>query len=447
MTDDDICGSPFAVQSYTVHVDFGGDAALASLRQRLLERGIRLMLDFVPNHTALDHPWVQSHPEYYIHGSEADLAAQPGNYCRVASAGRPLILAHGRDPYFPGWPDTLQLNYRHAGFRQAMQAELLRIAGQCDAVRCDMAMLLLPEVIARTWGDRSLPADGSPPVDAPFWPAATALVRRQHGQFVFMAEVYWDLEWTLQQQGFDDTYDKRLYDRLHDRDTGMVGGHLHAAPDFQRKSVRFLENHDEPRAAAAFARDVHFAAATVAFLVPGLRFFHDGQFEGRKVRLSVHLARRPDEPVDAEIGAFYGKLRGVLSRAEVRDGDWQLLDCRTAWDGNPTWQHFLALSWRGAGGNRLLAVVNYGPTQGQCYVTLPFGDLAGRDWQLDDLLSAARYERAGDELCGRGLYLDMPAWGHQVFDVKSVTPSRPATTTVEPVGVLSRSRNGMPAIV
>ena len=111
LTDADIPGSCFAVTGYTVHGDLGGEEALFRLRQRLQARGLRLMLDFVPNHTALDHPWVESQPEFYVPGDEAALAGWPQNYIRMENSRSPLILAHGRDPYFPGWPDTLQLNY------------------------------------------------------------------------------------------------------------------------------------------------------------------------------------------------------------------------------------------------------------------------------------------------------------------------------------------------
>src|SRR5262249_10543978 len=140
LRDDDIAGSGFAITGYTVHRALGGDAALARLRARLRGRGLRLMLDFVPNHTALDHPWVQDHPEYYVAGTEADLARVPQNFTRVARAQGDLILAHGRDPYFPGWPDTLQLDYGNSATQQAKGGELERVASQCDGVRCDMAM-------------------------------------------------------------------------------------------------------------------------------------------------------------------------------------------------------------------------------------------------------------------------------------------------------------------
>jgi glycosidase len=410
---DDVCGSPFAVREYVVHRDLGGPPALGRLRRRLAERGVRLMLDFVPNHTALDHPWVKDHPEYYVHGSEEDLAREPGNYVRVGTG----VLAHGKDPYFPGWPDTLQVNYRHRGLRQAMREVLERIASQCDGVRCDMSMLVLPDVIARTWGPRAHPADGSAPVDDPFWPEAMGATRGQRPGFVFMAEAYWDLEWTLQQQGFDYTYDKRLYDRLHAQDAQAVRGHLLADPEFQRKSVRFLENHDEPRAAAAFPPRVHRAAAVLAFLAPGLRFLHEGQRSGRRLRASNHLRRRTPEPVDVELRDFYNRLLACVRRPEVRNGAWELLACQPAWPDNPTWDRFIAYAWQGEG-PRLLVTVNYGPTQGQCYVRLPFPDLPGRTWQLRDLLSPRfTYEREGGDLAARGLYLDLVAWGHHVFEV------------------------------
>ena len=204
LRDEDIAGSGFAIQNYTVHRDLGGAAALARLRQRLQKRGLKLLLDFVPNHMAPDHPWIDQHSDYFVRGSESDLVRAPQNYCRVQTKSGPLVLAYGRDPYFDGWPDTLQLNYGNPDLQQAMIGELERIAGQCDGVRCDMAMLVSPEVFERTWG---IQADF-------FWPKAIESVRRPHPDFLFMAEVYWDMEWTMHQQGFDYAYDKRLYDRL-----------------------------------------------------------------------------------------------------------------------------------------------------------------------------------------------------------------------------------------
>ena len=401
----DIAGSGFSIQNYIVHRELGGDTALARLRERLQRRGLKLMLDFVPNHMAPDHPWVDAHPDYFVHGSEADLGRAPQNFRRIQSGNGRVVLAYGRDPYFDGWPDTLQLDYGNPALQQAMLGELKRIAAQCDGVRCDMAMLILPEVFERTWGIHC----------EPFWPIATEAVRREHPQFRFMAEVYWDMEWTMQQQGFDYAYDKRLYDRLRERHVPSLREHFRAGHDYQDKLARFLENHDEPRAAATFPPDVHEAAAVLTFLSPGLRFFHQGQFEGRKKRISPHLVRAPEEPEDPRLEAFYRRLLAALRRPVLRDGTWQLLDCTAAWGGNGTSDCFLGFAWRGAGEERLLVAVNYAPNQSQCYVRLPFADLAHCRWRLEDLIADVTYERDGSDLQARGLYLDVSPWRAHAF--------------------------------
>jgi glycosidase len=414
-TEADVSGSPFAITHYTLHRDFGQKADLLDLKERLNSRGLKLIVDFVPNHTAPDHPWVEQHPEFYVQGSAADLEREPHTYRQVETGRDSLILACGRDHCFPGWPDTFQLNYRHPGLREAMTQVLLKLAEVADGVRCDMAMLVLPKVFQRTWGDRSLPADGLVPVDEPFWPEAIGKVKAQNPQFTFMAEVYWDLEWELMRQGFDYCYDKKLYDRLLAQDAAAVREHLRADMAYQDRLVRFLENHDECRAAHDFPRPVHQAAAVVIYFTPGLRFFHEGQFEGRCVRISMHLGRRPEEPVDPVLQEFYRKLLSCLTRPEVRQGRWHLLDVRPAREGNSTWDRFLAYAWEGEAGQRLLVAVNYGPGQGQCYVRLPFDDLRGGKVMLQDLMSDARFEREGNDLLNRGLYLDLPAWGFHIF--------------------------------
>jgi hypothetical protein len=405
LREEDIAGSGFAITGYTVHPGLGGDEALARLRQRLAKRGLRLMLDFVPNHTGLDHPWIEEHPEYYLGGTEADLAREPQNYLQIKRTVGDLILAHGRDPYFPGWPDTLQLDYGNPATQAAMLGELRKIAARCDGVRCDMAMLVLPEVFERTWGRRA----------EPFWPKTTQQVREARPGFLFMAEVYWDLEWTLQQQGFDYTYDKRLYDRLREGHARSVREHLHAGLDYQNKLARFLENHDEPRAAATFVPEAHKAAALITFLSPGLRFFHQGQFEGRKKRISPHLVRAPSEPAENALQQFYDRLLAVLRQPQIREGCWRLLECLPAWEDNWTWDCFLAFAWHGRAENTLLAVINYAPHQSQCYVRLPLQDVDGQTVRLQDLLGSAQYDRDGNDLKSKGLYLDLPPWGHHVY--------------------------------
>ena len=283
-----------------------------------------------------------------------------------------------------------------------MAGELLRIAGQCDGVRCDMAMLVLPEIFERTWGRKA----------EPFWPAAIALVREQFPRFTLLAEVYWDLEWALLQQGFDYAYDKRLYDRLRAGHARPVREHLFAGLDFQDKLARFLENHDEKRAAEAFEPAVHDAAAIVTFLSPGLRFFHPGQIEGRRKRISPHLVRAPAEAPDGSKQTFYSRLLQILRLPAVRDGDWGLLECAPAWEGNPTADDFLAWSWRARDGQRLLVAVNYSGHRSQCRLRLPFPAI-----RLGDVMGGGGVAVAPSELL-----LDLPAWGYHVLEVTERLP-------------------------
>lgn len=409
LKEEDIAGSGFAITGYSVHPDLGGDDALKRLRERLRKRGLKLMLDFVPNHMAPDHPWVEEHPEYFVQGTETDLEKCHENYFRLNTKKGNIVFAYGRDPFFSGWPDTIQLDYSNPSVVEAMMGEIIRISGQCDGVRCDMAMLILPEVFERTWGRRS----------QTFWPVVTGAVHDKYPGFCFMAEVYWDMEWTMQQQGFDYAYDKRLYDRLIEGHTMAVREHFYAGTDYQDKLARFLENHDEQRAASVFGIQKHEAAAVITFLSPGLRFFHQGQFEGRLKRISPHLVRAPEEKINSGIHKFYEKLLVTLKENLFRQGWWELLKCIPAWDNNGSWASFITFSWEDTKGSRALVVVNYVPYNSQCYIQLPFTDMAGKTIILSDMMSSVGYERDGSELISAGLYLDLPAWGYHVFEIQN----------------------------
>jgi len=410
LTEEDICGSGFAITAYTVNDALGGESALAQFREKLARRGIKLMLDFVPNHTAPDHPWVKTHPGYYIEGNEEALTGDPQNYLPVATDRGPKILAYGRDPNFPGWPDTLQLNYANPELQAARIDELIAIAGKCDGVRCDMAMLLLPEIFQRTWGL----------TPEPFWPRAIPAVHARHPDFTFMAEVYWDLEWTLQQQGFAYCYDKRLYDRLRDGHAAPIRGHLLAGPDYQDKLARFLENHDEPRAAAEFSWPQHQAAAIITFLSPGLRFFHQGQFEGAHVRVPTHLCRGPVEPVNSEAAAFYARLLQILKTGAFRDGAWSQIEPQPSWSGNWTSDGFVAYAWAGDKVTRHVVVVNYAGNQAQCRLPLPFPEFRGKQIRLTDLTGTEVYDRDGADVVDNGLFIDHAPWHFNVFELRAM---------------------------
>jgi glycosidase len=399
-TEADVVGSAYCVRRYQVDEHLGGPAGLAASRRALADRGLRLILDFVPNHVARDHPWVAERPECFVRGSEEDLQRDPASF--AAAGGR--VFACGRDPYFPAWQDVLQLDAFAPAMRAATLETMRDIAAQCDGVRCDMAMLLLDDVFARTWGGRV----GAPP-GSPYWPELIGAVRREYPGFRFIAEAYWDLEWTLQQQGFDFCYDKRLYDRLEHRESEGVRRHLCAEWEYQRRLVRFIENHDEPRAAATFGPEQARAAAVTFATLPGARLFHEGQLEGRRVRLPVFLSRRPAEQRDEGLAGFYRALLAGLRQGVTRDGTWRLLD-RYGWPDNRSFENVVAWSWE-HGKGRLVVVVNLSPNPAQARVRLRWPDLGDARRSLTDRLSGDVFERSGHELLDPGLFIALPPWG------------------------------------
>ena len=414
-TDDDVTGSPYAVHAYEVPAAYGGEEGLQRLRSRLAGKGIGLVLDFVPNHTARDHAWVRTHPEYYVRGKDGEEGEKPDHYFRAATTKGDLTLAFGRDPGYAGWTDTAQLNPRHPGARKAMITTLKHIAMLCDGVRCDMAMLVLDSVFERTWGERGMP---NPLAPGEFWREAIEETRADAPGFLFIAETYWNMEWDLQQRGFDYTYDKTLYDRLLREGAGAVRDHLRAETDYQKHSLRFIENHDEPRAAQVMPSEAwQYAAATVIATVPGMVMFHDGEFEGRRVRIPVQLSRRPAEKPVARTQAFYRRLLKVVSGGVFQKGTWRLLVPRAAWNDNYTWQNFLIFWWQEKPDGAMMVVVNYAPHSGQCYADIPLELLEGTPIEFRDQIGEAVYTRERGGLGSRGMYFDVPSYGIHIFEV------------------------------
>lgn len=384
-TASDVAGSPYCIHRYRVEELLGGPVGLAAARAELQRRGLKLILDFVPNHVAPDHLWVLEFPEYFV----------PGDV--------PGTVAHGKDPYFPPWTDTAQLNAFSPEQRVRARQTLLDIAAQCDGVRCDMAMLLLNDVFAGTWSGRV----GIPPATE-YWTDVIPGVRSAYPQFLFLAEAYWDLEYRLRELGFDYCYDKRLYDRLAHEDAPSIRAHVSADQQWQHGLIRFLENHDEPRAAATFPPERHRAAAIIFATLPGAKLFFDGQFQGRRVKLPVQLGRQPEEPDDLELQAFYANLLGASRRLPFDDGDWSLREC-TGWPDNQSCRNLLAWTWN----DEWLIVVNYSPQWSQGFVqrALPRGN-----WRLTDRLSPQTYMRPGDQ----PLYVELAPWASYLFSLAPV---------------------------
>ena len=345
-TDADVVGSPYCITDYVPAAAFGGWAGLDTARAELRARGALLMVDWVPNHVGPDSPWLRSTPEAFVRGTAEDLASSPEAFVDVDGT----VFANGKDPYFAPWPDVVQVDAFAPSLRSLAAQALSRIAEHADAVRCDMAMLMLDDVVTATWAERV----GQPPA-VTYWTEMIAAARAVNPAFRFVAEAYWDREWDLQQLGFDYCYDKRLYDRLAQGDVAPVRGHLDADPAYQSRLVRFLENHDEPRAARTFGPQARAKAAAVTIAtLPGLTLWHDGQADGREVFVPVFLGRRADEPPDTASASWYRDLWAAAGR--VRDGTWARCDV-TGWPDNTSAEALVAWTWT-AGDALSLVVVN-----------------------------------------------------------------------------------------
>jgi hypothetical protein len=402
MTLDDVVGSAYCVREYVADDRLGGSSGLAAARRALADRGQRLVLDFVPNHVAVDHPWVETHPAAFVHGTVEDAERDPRSWYRAGD----VVIARGRDPYFAPWEDVLQVDAFSPELRAVAVDTLASLAGQCDGVRCDMAMLLLDDVFAGTWAGRV-----GAPLPEPFWVEVIGAVGAAHPGFLFCAEAYWEREWDLLQQGFDLCYDKRLYDRLVDPSPAGVRAHLSADSSYLERLVRFLENHDEPRAASAFPPERYVAAAVVVTTLPGALLVHEGELDARRVRVPVFMVRRPDEPPDAERRRFVERL--LAATADLREGEWA--PCAVeGWPEDRSNEDLVAWSWRGPAADHLV-VVNLGPADAHARVRwMPAGGHdgdRGGTVALHDLLSGDVYERDRTELAAAGLYVGLPPWG------------------------------------
>jgi len=410
-TEADVSGSPYCVQDYRVHQDFGRDEALAVFRSKLREHGMGLVLDFVPNHTACDHRWVKEHPEYYVHGTPGLLVGQPDNYAEQDGT----IFAHGRDPYFPGWPDVFQLDYRKELVQQAMMEDLALVSGLCDGVRCDMSMLVLPDIFAKTWGvlPDSLSREAA---KGSFWSRAIDRVKEKCPDFKFIAEAYWGLEYRLQMEGFDYTYDKTLYDRLVHQNMHEIHADLTDWPPLAR-GVHFLENHDEPRTASAFPEPSYRQAAAVLTLsLPGVRLVYDGQIEGRKLRYCIHLRRAADVPSVENESSFYERLFQAVKGSVIGKGISSFIPSRPTWAGNTRYSDIQAILWE-KDGKRDLVVVNLSGNECDTRLSFFFTGMGSRQWGFKNRLGLEEYTRSGDEIGTTGLYIKLLPYQAQIFEL------------------------------
>ncbi len=403
---DDVAGSPYSIGRYEPDEAIGDWESLQSVHHELNRLGIQLILDFVPNHTGPDFPWVSEHPEYYVQGEASQFSRNPEDFIKVKANGESLYLARGRDPNFPPWTDTLQLNWFNPSTRRASMEELERLAPFCDGFRCDMAMLILNEVFAKTWAS----FDVGPVPKNEFW----TTVFRRFPDKVWIAEAYWGREKALADLRFSFVYDKRFYDLLANQEFSKLFEHVSAC-DFP--PLRFLENHDEERARNVFGSSLLRACSILFEAVPGLKLYLHGQLTGKKIRLPVQLKRKQRETPDRDLEEFYRKLFQVFDHPCFRRG--QRRNCSTERNYDDSWTSLFAVEFRYLHFWKLV-VVNLDGSQAQGTVRFDLPDEADMHVWLDDQWNKKTYVRDAEDLRRNGLHVILQGHAAHVFSISTV---------------------------
>jgi glycosidase len=410
-TQEDVIGSPYSIDDYTVNPSLGTMDDLIAVKEMINSAGMKLLVDFIPNHFSADTHLIDSHPDLFLPGDEELLNRDSYTFYKPKE-DKDIIFAHGRDPLFPPWTDTVQVNYFSDSAREFMTDVLLKLTQAADGIRCDMAMLPLNNVFHNTWIGVINKFNYKKP-ECEFWKTAIQSVKVNSPEFIIMGEAYWDLEWQLQQLGFDFTYDKRLTDRLTYNDLHGIRAHLSADNDFQLRSVRFLENHDEARAVTRYGKMKSLAAATVISTIQGMKFYYDGQFEGKRVKLPLQLGRQPEERVSRTVSNFYNLILDITNRPLFKKGEWHQIEPSPASQGNISYDNFLAWQWK-LGNENALVVINYNESASQCRIRFRMPKTSDYIY-LADLLTGEEYKRSVKELNDPGLFIELKGYQSHIF--------------------------------
>lgn len=404
----DVIGSPYSIDDYDVNPELGGEESLLKLKSRLNSIGLKLILDFIPNHFSVESNLVKTNPEIFLQGNKKDLDRDPDTFFELDDK----IFAHGKDPYFSSWKDTVQINYFSEEARNIMSEKLQAVSRLCDGVRCDMAMLINNSVFSKTWEELYFRQLRNAP-KTEFWKDEIERIKKERNDFIFIAEVYWGKEYDLQQFGFDYTYDKTLLDRLKSNNANEVKNHLLADTSFQKKSLRFLENHDEQRAVKIFDESQHKAAAVITYTLYGMKLIYDGQLEGRQIKLPVQLGREPKENYNRNLELFYKKLFTITSKDIFCFGNWKLIDPVKAWEGNSTYLNILSWLWEYKE-EKILVIVNYAGVASQCSISIDT-NTEKDEIIFHDILNKEQYIRATKDINNTGLYIDLQPFGVHIL--------------------------------
>ena len=269
-TEEDVIGSPYAVYEYTCNPDIGTDNDLMWLKAILNSKGMKLMLDFVPNHSAVDAPQAKSNPDMYIRAPDG---IKDEN--RYTEGG----LAYGANENHFTWKDVLQWNYWNKDTIEFMKNNIIKIMSFADAIRCDVAYQEINDVFGRTWPEE-LEKYGYTKPEEEFWTYAIKAAKKLNPNIIFLAEAYKDeYNEILIKLGFDYAYNRNILKKLMSSKDDFVEYIKDKQGSFWKDKANFVENHDELRAVHNMGDNYKKAkaAGTIAATIGGMIFMNHGQ--------------------------------------------------------------------------------------------------------------------------------------------------------------------------
>lgn len=341
----DAAASAYAVQSYDVADELGGEVALETLRERAARFGIRLACDLVPNHWGLDADWVIEHPERFVQSAgipfpsyrftgenlsddpRVSLQLEDGYWDRSDAAvvfkhvenetGIVRYMYHGNDGTSTPWNDTAQLDYLKENVREAMTREIIAIAKRFPIIRFDAAMVLAKQHVRRLWyppidGERAQ-ADGGciasrgafamsaeefdRAMPTEFWRDVADRVAEEAPDTLLLAEAFWMMEgYFVRSLGMHRVYNSAFMNMLRNEDNEGYRKVLRKVLDTDarvlERFVNFMNNPDELPAVVGFGDgNKYFGVCTLLATMPGLPMFGHGQFEGFSEKYGMEYRR------------------------------------------------------------------------------------------------------------------------------------------------------------
>ena len=401
-TREDVIGYPLCIYSYDINPEVGTLEDLIWFREQLKKRGMLLMLDYVPNHTAIDAPEMREHPEFYIRTTETNHEKYD------LSRFMPNGIAYGAGKFMPPMRFNAQLNLFRYDCRDHQINKLLQISELCDGVRVHLAQYQINSQFDLYW-DKELGDCRAPPDE--FWKVAIDRVRAKNPKFIMMGESYgYENQEKLLECGFNYIYEKELLDKLLYGDVHSFKSLIFQNHFITNRMVHFVENHDEPRILSRFHYDVKIACAASAALLtlPGIRLINFHQWLGYLPQIDVNLRRANDSHANKDIMLFYTRLFKVLDTDMIRYGQWEPL---VVHDSDSV------LAWKWVFGNQhLLVTINFKNDWSGGRVICEDAPIDMREIPVHELIYNTTYIRDPQEMRDTGLVLYLERYQTQVFE-------------------------------